>query len=181
MLKSSVISRPLLLLLRSFAFAKLYLRITNWFCLKVLFLQVQLAIDFGVKENIARQFPVFSAISSAIGRVICGYVADFKAIRFTSYYTLALALNGIVAMIGSLSSSPTHLIVYIWVYAFTDGGINVCCSSMVRETLGLDYFPEGLAVMLTASSVAVMLGSPLLGMTSSSSISTLFVFNHGPA
>ena len=50
---------------------------------------------------------------------------------------------------------------------------------MVRETLGLDYFPEGLAVMLTASSVAVMLGSPLLGMTSSSSISTLFVFNHG--
>ena len=55
---------------------------------------------------------------------------------------------------------------YIWVYAFTDGVIQVCFTLMVRETLGLDAYSEGMALMLTIDSISVMLGPPLLGIHS---------------
>ena len=77
-----------------------------------------------------------------------------------------LLLNGTVAIVGSFSYSPAHLIVYIWFYAFTDGVIQVCCTLMVRETLGLDAYSEGMAFMLTIDSISVMLGPPLLGIPS---------------
>jgi len=125
--------------------------------------QVQVALHYGVSESTARQFPVFTAISNALGRAFCGVTVDFKAFRFISFYTLALFLNGAVAIIGSFSSSSTHLIVYIWFFAFTDGVIQVCSASMVRETVGLDAFPEGFAIMLAADSISIMLGPPLLG------------------
>ena len=88
-----------------------------------------------------------------------------RAIQFISYYTVILALNGTVAVIGSLSSSPIHLIVYIWAFAFTDGFVQVCTTSMVRETVGLDAFPEAVAIMLAVDSISIMLGPPLLGIT----------------
>ena len=133
-----------------------------------IFSQVQVALHYGVSESTARQFPVFTAISNALGRAFCGVTVDFKAFRFISFYTLALFLNGAVAIIGSFSSSSTHLIVYIWFFAFTDGVIQVCSASMVRETVGLDAFPEGFAIMLAADSISIMLGPPLLGIPSNS-------------
>ena len=107
---------------------------------------------------------MFAAVSNAVGRVICGFIVDLRAIQFISYYTVILALNGTVAVIGSLSSSPTHLIVYIWVYAFIDGFVQVCATTMVRETVGLDAFPEAFAILLTVDSISIMLGPPLLGI-----------------
>ena len=87
-----------------------------------------------------------------------------------------LFLNGTVAIVGSFSYAPTHLIVYIWLFAFTDGVIQVCCTLMVRETLGLDAYSEGMAVMLTVGSISVVLGPPLLGMHSITFIYFILIF-----
>ena len=125
---------------------------------------MQLAIEYGVKENIARQFPVFWAISNSIGRACCGFIIDSKTFRLINFYCLVLALNGTIAIVGSFSSSPTHLIVYIWLFALTDGFVQVCITSMVRETLELDTFSEGFAILLSIDAVSIMLGPPFLGI-----------------
>ena len=115
-------------------------------------------------QDIARQFPVFTAISNALGRVCCGFIVDAGFFKFKNYYPMTLILNAMVSLAGFFSSSPTHLIIYIWVYAFTDGIIQICSSTMVRDILGLNTFTEGYAVLLTVDSVSIMLGPPLIGI-----------------
>ncbi|XP_065066599.1 monocarboxylate transporter 10-like isoform X1 [Rhopilema esculentum] len=125
--------------------------------------QVQLAIGYGTSPDLARQFPVFSAIGMGCGRFISGFIVDSKKFKTINYYQSVLFLNGLTAVIGSFSYTPIHLIVYIWAFSFLDGQMQSTFAPVVREVVGMTYMTEGFAMVFTSCSVSMMLGPPLLG------------------
>ena len=98
------------------------------------------------------------------GRCISGFIVDSKIFKTINLYQSVLLLNGLTAVIGSFSSTPIHLIVYIWAFSFLDGQMQSTFAPVVREVVGMTYMTEGFAMVFTSCSVSMMLGPPLLGI-----------------
>ena len=125
---------------------------------------MQLAIEYGASESLARQFPVFTAVSGCIGRLTAGVVADSKIVNIVSYFQCILFLIGIISIIAAFSYTKTHVLVYVWVYAFIEGQVNVTMTPITRDLVGLTYLSEGFSLLLAVIAIPVMLGPPLIGM-----------------
>ncbi|XP_065061380.1 monocarboxylate transporter 10-like [Rhopilema esculentum] len=125
--------------------------------------QVQLAIEYGASESLARQFPVFTAVSGCIGRLTAGVVADSKIVNIVSYFQCILFLIGTISIIAAFSYTKTHVLVYVWVYAFIEGQVNVTVTPITRDLVGLTYLSEGISLLLAVIAVPVVLGPPLIG------------------
>ena len=124
---------------------------------------MRLAVQKGISQNIAEQFPVFTSISIGIGRIFCGLILDLKIrkkIAFMQCFMLFAAVN---CFLGLLAETQTHFIVFIWVFGALDGMVQAAVTPALRETIGLDLLSEGYSLVLTADAIALLVGPPFVG------------------
>ena len=120
-------------------------------------------MELGVPNEVSKQFPVFSTIGNAFGRLSCGFVLDIFVQNKLRYYQLALLAAGLVSCVSSFLTSQTQLIAYIWLYSFLDGQVQASVPIALRFIVGLDVFPEAYSLIISAIAAPVLLGPPLLG------------------
>ena len=117
----------------------------------------------GLSDTISNQFPVFTSISNAIGRLFSGAVLNFVINNKLNYYKCSVLIVGLVAIIGLSIKSSSLLIAFIWVYAFFDGNLQASIQTTLRYTCGNDGLAESFAILLTAVAIPIMLGPPITG------------------
>lgn len=122
-----------------------------------------MAIEKGVSDNIAKQFPVFSSISIAVGRLICGAILDLKVKNAIVFIQFAMLLAALICFAGLLATKQAHFIVYIWAYGLLDGIVQAAVTPALRAVCGYDFLSEAYSLVLTADAVALLLGPPLVG------------------
>eukprot|EP00794_Sanderia_malayensis_P006309 gene6309-7031_t len=126
--------------------------------------QVQFALESGVSEKVARQFPFYSAISSSIGRITAGFVFDLKRLDKVYTYQVILLLTGLISLLGSMSTSQSHLVAFIWVFAIFDGMCQCAAFPTMKSIIGLDVMSEAMSLTFLISGVTMMMGPPIVGV-----------------
>ena len=122
-----------------------------------------MALNKGVSENIAKQFPVFTSISVGLGRIFCGIVFDLKVKNKMVFMQITMLLAGLTCFAGLFTTNQTHLIIYIWVFGALDGIVQAAVTPALRTTVGLNFLSEAYSLILTADAIALLLGPPLVG------------------
>eukprot|EP00794_Sanderia_malayensis_P006306 gene6306-7027_t len=126
--------------------------------------QVQFALESGVSESVANQFPFYSAISAGIGRIISGFIFDIRRLDRVYLYQFVIFTVGTIAVVGSFSTTQSHIVAFIWLFAATDGFLHANDMTMIRIIVGAEKSNEAQSLMLMTSSVPVMIGPPIVGL-----------------
>ena len=138
----------------------------------------------GLPPSICNQFPVFTSISNALGRVFCGFLLDFYVKKKLNYLQGSMFLTGVVALLGLCIKGHGLFVAFICVYGFVDGNLQASVPSALRCLTGMDMLAESFSILLTAASVTVMVGPPVVGqyvfISSSSASVSLFDFLINP-
>ena len=124
---------------------------------------MRLAIEKGVSENIAEQFPVFTSISTGLGRIFCGMILDLKIKNKITFMQFFMLLAGLNCFTGLFASNQAPMIVYIWIFGVFDGIVQAAVTPALRVTTGLDFLSEAYSLVLTADAIALLLGPPFVG------------------
>eukprot|EP00794_Sanderia_malayensis_P006308 gene6308-7029_t len=126
--------------------------------------QVQFALESGVSENVANQFPFYSAIGASIGRMLSGFVFDMRWLDKVYLYQFVLFITGTIAVVGSFSTTQSHLVAFIWIYAASDGFLHASDFVLIRVIAGVKKSKEAVSLSLMAISGTILLGPPIVGL-----------------
>ena len=117
----------------------------------------------GLPASICNQLPVFTSISSGVGRIACGFILDFFFIDKLIYYQCSLLAVGLIALLGLLIKTASPLIAFIWIHGFFHGNLQASVPIALRFLIGTSTLAEGISILFVASAVPIMLGPPIVG------------------
>ena len=118
---------------------------------------VQYAIDLGITRENANWLPTFASAGNVIGRLLFGRIFDYRFVKPLSLYKLLMIITGIIALIGSLSSNFTHLIIFAIMHTIFDGGYKAQMTVICLEITGKSRYMEGWTMLLCGQSVMLLI------------------------
>lgn len=122
-----------------------------------------MAIEKGVSEGVAKQFPVFTSIGIGLGRIFTGLMLDLKVKDKIAYLQFFLLLYGLICFSGLIATQQAHFIVYIWLFGLVDGIVQASIAPSARSVVGLFSLSEAYSLIVSADAIALLLGPPLVG------------------
>ncbi|KAK0091706.1 hypothetical protein PV326_002801 [Microctonus aethiopoides] len=145
----------------------LLIGISNIFGMAGLYVPFVYLIDAAVQDKIEKTSASFLisiiGITNTIGRVVCGYVADFPQVD-------SLLLNNICLLISTIAVAATplchtyvsYLIMSIFFGIAISGYISLT-SIILVDLLGLDKLTNAFGLLILFRGAAAIIGSPLAG------------------
>jgi len=128
------------------------------------FHQVQLGLEMGLPASICNQLPIFTSISSGVGRIVCGFILDFFFTDKLIYYQCSLLVVSLIALLGLFIKTASPLIAFIWILGFFDGNLQASVPIALKFLIGTSTLAEGISIIFVASAIPMMLGPPIVGM-----------------
>ena len=127
---------------------------------------VQCAIELGIARQKANWLPTFAALGNVLGRLSFGRLYDCTFVKRLLLYRILMAVSGFAALIGSLSTTFTHLAIFASVYMIFDGGHKSQASVINLKMTGKKYYLEGWTMLLCGQSVMLLIGPSIVGSLS---------------
>uniref|UniRef100_A0A336N0X6 CSON009264 protein n=1 Tax=Culicoides sonorensis TaxID=179676 RepID=A0A336N0X6_CULSO len=138
---------------------------------------VDAAVLNGIEPKSASLLISIIGITNTVGRIGCGYIADFPQVNSLLLNNICLVLSTIAVAAVPLCSSYTSYIIVAILFGFAISGYISLTSIILVDLLGLDKLTNAFGLLILFRGAACIVGSPLAGilydMTSSYSISFL--------
>ena len=128
-----------------------------------IFPKVQLGLEMGLPASICNQLPIFTSISSGVGRIVCGFILDFFFTDKLIYYQCSLLVVSLIALLGLFIKTASPLIAFIWILGFFDGNLQASVPIALKFLIGTSTLAEGISIIFVASAIPMMLGPPIVG------------------
>ncbi|XP_008556560.1 monocarboxylate transporter 12 isoform X2 [Microplitis demolitor] len=157
MLDMSLLRNPVFLLIgisNVFGMAGLYVPF---------FYLVDSAIKDGVDKNEAPFLLSIIGITNTVGRVICGFVADFPQVNSLLLNNICLLVSTISVAMTPFCESYTSYIIMATFFGTAISGYISLTSIILVDLLGLDKLTNAFGLLILFRGAAAIIGSPLAG------------------
>ena len=124
---------------------------------------VQYCIELGIPRESVNFLPVYMGIGDITGRLFFGKLFDLKCINKLYAYQTFYLMASILALLGTLCKTYTHMIVYSMFYLMIVGRYKSQDTIMLRYVVGSTDFAEGFTLIRLFQSFKMLLGPVLVG------------------
>ncbi|XP_023245300.1 uncharacterized protein LOC106637588 isoform X2 [Copidosoma floridanum] len=157
MMDTSLLKDPVFLLIcisNVFGMAGLYIPF---------FYLVDAAVQKGVERSSASWLVSVIGITNTIGRVLCGYIADFESVDSLLLNNVCLIVATISVAATPLCSTTLHYMVMSTFFGFAISGYISLTSIILVDLLGLDKLTNAFGLLIMFRGVAAIGGPPVAG------------------
>ena len=108
--------------------------------------------------------PLYMGIGNTIGRLALGQLLHFRLLHPITTYQAMMILGGVTALVSTLSSTYTHIVIFSILFMAFDGSIQGLDAIPVLNISGQEAFVEAFGITLLTQGISRLIGPPLLGM-----------------
>ena len=108
--------------------------------------------------------PLYMGIGNTIGRLGLGQLLHIRLVHPISTYQIIMVLGGVTALVSTLSSTYTHIVIFSILYMAFDGSIQGLDAVPVSLLSGQTMFEEAFGITLVIQGISRLIGPPALGM-----------------
>ena len=123
-----------------------------------------MALEYGVPMNKASLLIGFMSVSSTIGRLFFGHIADSKRINRLYMYQISLLGIGVANTLCPLLVNFPGLLVYCTLFGFFEGCYVCQCAVLTGDIVGAERMATGVGTLFGIKSIPLTLGPPLAGL-----------------
>ncbi|XP_044006609.1 monocarboxylate transporter 3 isoform X2 [Aphidius gifuensis] len=125
---------------------------------------VDAAVAKGIQKNTASYLISIIGITNTVGRIICGYVADFPQVNSLLLNNICLLISTLA--VGSVPFCTTYesFVIMSISFGLAISGYISLTSIILVDLLGLDKLTNAFGLLILFRGVAAIIGSPLAGM-----------------
>ncbi|XP_014278918.1 monocarboxylate transporter 9 isoform X4 [Halyomorpha halys] len=158
MLDFSLLKNPVFLLIG----------ISNVFGMAGLYIPFVYLVDYAVEEGIERSTASMLlsiiGITNTIGRVACGWIADFPSVNSLFLNNMSLVVATIAVSATPLCKSFTAYVIMAIFFGLAISAYISLTSIILVDLLGLDKLTNAFGLLILFRGAAAIFGSPLAGM-----------------
>ena len=132
-------------------------------CLVCLSFQKSHAVKLGVPDNKASFLVGILSISSTIGKVLAGKIADLKQVNIFYMYQTGLLTMSISTTLLPIAKGYPELVLYALVFGLGEACFVVLIPLITKEVVGIRRLSPALGSVFMIMAIPTMLGSPLAG------------------
>ncbi|XP_054270039.1 monocarboxylate transporter 4 isoform X2 [Macrosteles quadrilineatus] len=171
MLDYSLLKNPVFLLIG----------ISNVFGMAGLYVPFVYLVDTAIKEGgIEEQKASFLlsiiGITNTVGRVFCGWVADFPWVNSLLLNNLSLVVTTIAVFCFPLCTTYTQYVIVSVVFGLSISAYISLTSIILVDLLGLDKLTNAFGLLILFRGAAAIVGSPVAGMIYDATLSYMYPF-----
>lgn len=141
--------------------------ISNFFGMMGLYVPFVYLVDaatlVGIDPNSASYLLSIIGITNTIGRVVCGYVADFPRVNALLMNNICLVVSTVAVAATPFCSSYAAFIVMSIFFGIAISGYISLTSIILVDLLGLDKLTNAFGLLILFRGGAAIIGSPLAG------------------
>nr|CAD7432758.1 unnamed protein product [Timema monikensis] len=145
----------------------LLISISNLFGIMGLYIPFFFLVDAAIKDGIEPKAAAFLlsiiGITNTLGRVICGYVADFPWVNSVLLNNICLLITTISIASMPFCESYTSYIIMAIVFGIAISGYVSLTSIILVDLLGLNKLTSAFGLLLLFRGTAAIIGAPLAG------------------
>lgn len=141
--------------------------VSNFFGMMGLYVPFVYLVDAatlgGIDSNSASYLLSIIGITNTVGRVVCGYVADFPGVNALLMNNICLVVSTVAVAATPFCSSYTAYIVMAIFFGIAISGYISLTSIILVDLLGLDKLTNAFGLLILFRGGAAIIGSPLAG------------------
>ncbi|XP_049530524.1 uncharacterized protein LOC125948463 isoform X3 [Anopheles darlingi] len=124
---------------------------------------VDAAVLDGIDQNSASFLISIIGITNTVGRIVCGYVADFPKVDALFLNNICLVISTIAVALTPFCSSYASYVVMAIAFGIAIAGYISLTSIILVDLLGLDKLTNAFGLLILFRGAATIVGSPLAG------------------
>jgi len=102
-------------------------------------------------------------ISNTIGRIVFGYIADFKFVNRLMMYNTVLVICGVVSVFSFVCTNYVSLMVYSFAFGLLIGVYTCLTPIVLVDLLGLGKLSNAFGLVLLYQGIGAVVGPPVAG------------------
>ncbi|XP_052869635.1 monocarboxylate transporter 3 isoform X2 [Anopheles cruzii] len=124
---------------------------------------VDAAVLDGIEQNSASFLISIIGITNTVGRIVCGYVADFPKVDALFLNNICLVISTIAVALTPFCHSYASYVVMAIAFGIAIAGYISLTSIILVDLLGLDKLTNAFGLLILFRGAATIVGSPLAG------------------
>ncbi|XP_050087742.1 uncharacterized protein LOC126572455 isoform X2 [Anopheles aquasalis] len=124
---------------------------------------VDAAVLDGIDQSSASFLISIIGITNTVGRIVCGYVADFPKVDALFLNNICLVISTIAVALTPFCSSYASYVVMAIAFGIAIAGYISLTSIILVDLLGLDKLTNAFGLLILFRGAATIVGSPLAG------------------
>ncbi|XP_031574929.1 monocarboxylate transporter 14-like isoform X2 [Actinia tenebrosa] len=120
--------------------------------------------DLNIPRSKAAILVGYLAISSTIGKIITGRIADHPRVDRLILFQFFLLVCSVLTTLFPIMTSLETVTIYCWLFGFQEGGFVVLIAIITGDIVGKEKMASAFGVLYGFSCIPMMIGPPVAGM-----------------
>lgn len=117
----------------------------------------------GLEKHEASWLISMVGISNTIGRIVFGYIADFKFVNRLMMYNTVLVVCGVVSVFSFVCTNYASMMVYSFCFGLLIGVYTCLTPIVLVDLLGLEKLSNAFGLVLLYQGIGAVVGPPIAG------------------
>ena len=118
----------------------------------------------GISADRASTLFIFIGLASIVGRLIAGFICDFRRVNSVYVYQASMLVLGVATLLSTLATTYVPLAVYASVFGFCDGAFITTLNICLLKSVDAPRRTSAIGLQNQVVSFFIASGPPVSGM-----------------